>query len=259
VPHGQESGLVPTVPRCSGSTSNALPDNSIKVWILRPDARIFAEAFAILDEGERKRGDQLIRSEDRETYVTTHAALRLLLSEALGLPPREIKFSQSASGKPGLSSLHAHSDIDMSISHSAGLAAVALSRRGPVGIDIERKRHVVDCLHIAASAFGAEVTRRLASSDGPRRQEIFLRLWTAAEAYAKATGIGLAEIYGKIPLTLAGDDMPLLGANGVWTLQPLEFATDCVGSLVTKAPDATSTPTIIPTAITLAALFNSTT
>jgi 4'-phosphopantetheinyl transferase len=129
--------------------------------------------------------------------VVSHVALRLLLSELTGTAPESLRFERRCGhcgghghGKPHLSG---RSDIDFNISHSGGLALVAVARGRRVGADVERVRERTDVLAIARGSLSARERHAIESSatDEPRR-EAFFRCWTRKEAYLKGRGVGLA-------------------------------------------------------------------
>jgi 4'-phosphopantetheinyl transferase len=209
-------------------------------WILASSDDVATNAIAVLDDAERERSARLVRVADRAAFITAHAALRFLLSDAIEVSPAEIRLSTAGSGKPSLATAHACGDIDFSISHTDGLVALALSRRGAIGIDVERRRAVPDRLGVASRVFGGSVAEQLGRFRETEQHDIFLRLWTAGEAYVKATGYGIAGIQTHLPFELAIDGTPLLllGAAPLWTLLTLKMPGDYVGSVVVEGTSA---------------------
>ena len=87
-----------------------------------------------------------------------------------------------ASGRPMVDGL------EVSLSHARGLVAVAASRVGPIGVDVESHREF-EIDGMARRWFDpAEVTWLYRQPDP---LDAFLRLWTAKEAVGKALGRGL--------------------------------------------------------------------
>jgi phosphopantetheinyl transferase len=104
---------------------------------------------------------------------------------------------------------------------------------------VERDREVPDKHRIAIDVFGAAVAHELSSLRQPIQDRAFLQLWTAAEAYVKATGTGFAGLTGPIPLSLSpgsGDVQLRRGGPGAgdaeWTLIPLSLPIGYCGSVV---------------------------
>jgi len=231
--------------------------DSCGVWIIASNSDTPAEALAILDETERQRSARFARAADRSAFVTVHAALRYLLSAVVNVSPGDIKFATTSSGKPLLSPVHARDDINFSISRTAGFSAIAISSRGAIGVDIERQRLVPDHLGIAAGLFGVAIARQLAHYRDKEQHEIFLQVWTVAEAYVKATGFGLAGTE-HFPVLLATDGTPVLlhgpTARAPWGLRTMALSVDCVGSIVVAGGNAAPYRSCLPEMTTLAAL-----
>jgi hypothetical protein len=78
----------------------------------------------------------------------------------------------------------------VSLSHSGGWVACAISAAGPLGIDIEVHRPDRNFCEIAAAAFGPGEQAQVASEGAAS----FYRIWTLKEAMAKASGSGIAEV-----------------------------------------------------------------
>jgi 4'-phosphopantetheinyl transferase len=119
------------------------------------------------------------------------AARALLASTAAscaGVPVDAVALGRTASGAPllggGAAGWHA------SLSHTGGLAAVALSRLGPVGVDVEAVRPL-PALALSRRWFAPEDTEWLLGQAEERAGLGFLLLWTGKEAVSKLYGTGL--------------------------------------------------------------------
>lgn len=162
------------------------------------EARV-AGAARLLDADERARAERFHQPADRLRFLLTRAALRQLIGTALGLAPTAVRLRYGAAGKP---LLEGNDALHFNVSHSGAFAAIALSRRAPVGIDIEQPRADLDCLAIARAHFAAHEHAALAAvSEGPRRAA-FYRLWTFKEAVTKAHGTGITDGLPPIPTAL---------------------------------------------------------
>lgn len=119
------------------------------------------------------------------TSLLALAALRALLSRVTG--NADWRITRSSFGKPALEAGDGTAGPAISLSHTAGLTAVAIARGGSVGIDVEhhRQRHF-DAL--ADQALGPAERAEVAAGGACA----FYRIWTLREAMAKATGAGLA-------------------------------------------------------------------
>jgi 4'-phosphopantetheinyl transferase len=217
---GDETAIDPTI------------DPLAEVWALPSVPAIAGDAFGVLDREEQDRAARFVRDEDRDAFITARAALRHVVGAALKTHPAAIRFVRNPFGK--LLLCDSAPGFDFSVSHAGGLCVIALTWSGAVGVDIERRRDVPDRRRIAAGMCGEGVMRQLADTPAEQENDVFLRLWTAAEALVKATGRGLAGTWGRIPVSLAADGVPRI-ETAEWTLHELESLPGCVGSLVVRA------------------------
>lgn len=173
-----------------------------------------------LSPEEMARASRYRFDKDRRAFIAGRALLRICLAHYLGGNPRSVTFEYSSEGKPQLSSAHVV-QVHFNLSHTEGLAAVAISRGGRLGIDVEQTARGVDELEIAEKYFSTAETERLrALSEGERRLA-FLDYWVRKEAYAKATGRGLSDVLER-PHKHQNDDP-------CFTFLPLSFEGDYVG------------------------------
>ncbi len=141
---------------------------------------------------------------------------RLLLRHALeerGLRPMELLHDDR--GRPYLPD-----GPCVSVSHTAGAAAVALSGR-PVGVDVERLRTVRQGLD--RRIMGRREYEWYCARG--RRTEDLLTLWTLKESYYKCLGTGLPGFPNGTEFYLE---------HGLWRLEgsPLRFWTEKKGDLL---------------------------
>jgi 4'-phosphopantetheinyl transferase len=133
-----------------------------------------------------------------------HAQLRAILGSYVDVDPAAIAFVHGAQGKPAL----AGHDIEFSYTRSGNRALVAVSRRGPLGVDVERLKPGRAIDRIARRRFAPAEVAAIAGLDGDRQNAAFHQCWTAKEAYAKGVGAGLTM--GLATFSVAG----LLGREG---------------------------------------------
>jgi 4'-phosphopantetheinyl transferase len=178
-----------------------LPESDVHVWLVPVGvpAESLADLQSVLDDDEGERARRFRTGAARERFVVSHGVLRFVLGGLTGSPPERLRFARRCGwcggtdhGKPRLSDAD-RSGIDFSLSHSNGLALIAVARGRLVGADVERVRRRTDILAVARSAFSPAERRAIESpaTDGERR-EAFFRCWTRKEAYLKACGEGLA-------------------------------------------------------------------
>jgi 4'-phosphopantetheinyl transferase len=151
-------------------------------WLIRTDLPVVAALAGMLDDEERERARAFQLDRDRRRYVAAHAAARVLLGRHLGVPPREVRWERAGGGKPTVAG------VQVNLSHSGRLAALALSRDRPVGVDVQRVRSL-DVTRMSARYYPAGEARYVAAGHAPdARRRRFFTLWARKEACLKATG-----------------------------------------------------------------------
>jgi len=182
-----------------GPDRPALPRGQVHVWRADLDdpGWTVAACLALVDAAERERASRLLQPRYRARFTASRAALRTVLGRYVSIDtPAALAFAVGPSGKPALEGVG--SDIGFNLSHSAGVALVAVARACEVGIDVERERPGVRIDEIARRQFHPDVVRALLALDPPHRPAAFLRCWCALEARLKAAGTGFAAGAGML-------------------------------------------------------------
>jgi 4'-phosphopantetheinyl transferase len=146
----------------------------------------------ILSREEKNRAARFLLPEHRKRFIVSHGALRQVLAPRLGCAPETIRFGSAAHGKPIV--VWPEGACSFSLSHSADLAVVAVSREGEVGVDIEQRQPDRPFLELAKKYFFTRETLYLSGLDESDRILEFYRMWTLKESWLKAAGKGLAGL-----------------------------------------------------------------
>ncbi|MCK2216211.1 4'-phosphopantetheinyl transferase superfamily protein [Actinomadura sp. ATCC 31491] len=175
----------------------ALPE--VRVWKVFLDGPRWQGGWEWLSGRERERALALAGELDRRRYVAAHAALRAVLGRVCGLPPHEVRLATDDAGRPCLHpGTHDHLPgglVDFNLSHSDSWALIALAPPGVrAGVDVERIRADLDPLAMADRLYQPEEAARLRAAAPAAALTGYFRLWTAKEAFVKATGAGLAGL-----------------------------------------------------------------
>jgi 4'-phosphopantetheinyl transferase len=210
-------------PSRHGPGSSAL----LEVWRVFLPAAVnhFAMNIALLDSSERRRADCFHFERDRQRFVASHAALRLILGRALSVQPQAIRYALESSGKPRLDDAQASSGIRFNLSHSGEWALIALSARTPeisLGIDLEV--FDPDCpppLEVIPS-FSVDEQHAMKGLVGPELATAFYRCWTRKEALVKALGTGIGD--GLSLFTVCAGETAMLIDSKHPRLQPSQWA-----------------------------------
>jgi 4'-phosphopantetheinyl transferase len=178
----------------------------LSVCRLDDDADIARQtALGCLSPAERARAEGFCRDRDRDRFVRARGHMRRELARATGLDPAAIDLEEARGRKPRMRLRSGRACPHFNLSHSGGLAVLAVSWTGPVGIDVELLDRSLDPAQIAASVL-APREREVLSAAGPAGAlRLFLAMWTAKEARMKLTGEGMALDPRGIALTLDGE------------------------------------------------------
>lgn len=150
---------------------------------------------ALLPAAERERAGRLRRDVDRDRTIVAWALARTLLGELLGQSPPDVAIERhcvrcgsGGHGKPLVADRSA--GLHFSLAHSGAHVVVAVSRAGPVGVDVECLRPNADYRPMYRRTLTAE--EGVAFHAGGARPHDFLRTWVRKEAVTKAIGTGIA-------------------------------------------------------------------
>ncbi len=132
-----------------------------------------------------------------------------------------------------------------SLSHSQGLALIAIGGRGPLGADVELLRPVPDAAVLAAEYFTHREQEALAALPAHERDRAFLTCWSRKEACLKAIGVGLLVSSQTFEVGLAPErrsvELSVAGRILWLVVGPAPERLDCVGSLA-EAPGPKPAP-----------------
>jgi 4'-phosphopantetheinyl transferase len=196
---------------------------------------------ATLDSAERARAERFRRPPDRDAFLLFHGMSRVLLGRYLGEPAARIRLRAPPDGKPFLEDGNGQRPLEFNLSHSGGLALLAVTRGRPVGVDIERIRPEADDERIAQRFFSPEEVAALAAVPSERRSEAFFACWTRKEAYLKARGVGLSLPLRSFAVSVIPGRPPALlwseaGAQEIarWSFRDLSPAPGYAGALAAE-------------------------
>ncbi|MGK7934071.1 MAG: 4'-phosphopantetheinyl transferase superfamily protein [Microcystaceae cyanobacterium] len=171
----------------------SLNPNEVHLWCMNLQISEFlAQNFTNtlskdeISKANRFRFDYLTRR-----YIGARGMLRHLLGQYLTIEPSQICFKYGKKGKPSLDLPNFSEPISFNLSHSEEMSVFAFSYGGDVGIDIEKVREMTDVEAIAKRFFCPEEGSLIAGLTGKEQLTAFFELWTAKEAYLKATGDGI--------------------------------------------------------------------
>jgi 4'-phosphopantetheinyl transferase len=219
--------------------SGQLAADEIHVWTVPLVAAPaeFDRLGGLLSDSERERAARYVYAPAREQFTITRARLRLLLGSYLGLDPARIMFGTSNTGKPTLPG----TSLSFNVSHTQGLALIALTAGREIGVDIERVRTQPTHLDMATRYFTPGESQRLNALPPTESERAFFHVWTRKEAFLKAIGLGLSHGLERFEVSVPPDEpcrlLHIDGDAGVaagWTLLNLELEAGYVGALAVE-------------------------
>ncbi len=199
------------ISRWSASAGPAVPADAdtVHVWLIRSDLppAVLASLERLLDAQERRRVDSLTFPDHRRSFVVAHGAVRAILARHLDVPPAEIGWTYGPHGKPELAGAlaPARGGTHVSLSHSDGVALLAVTDARRVGVDIQRLPSRFDATGMAVRYFPRAEAQYVADAGEPGAQiRRFIGLWARKEACVKVTG-------GRL---MQGMALPVRAADG---------------------------------------------
>ena len=216
-----------------------LDAKQVHVWAWNLDLAPLPSDWELLNEEETLRARRFVFPQDRDRYVRAHSAMRTLLGDYTGVSPTGISFSTNAYGKPQIQSGNVMERIRFNLTHSAGIAALAVTRDYELGVDIEQVRPIDP--EIAGDHFSSRELLTLQGLPPEQWLQGFYRCWTSKEALLKGEGLGLnlpldgfdVEVHPRRPPALL-DVRPQTRIATNWLLAELVPAQDIVGTLAIR-------------------------
>lgn len=229
------------LPRDAGPMPLPSPLPGVDVWmcgLARAPDEVRALA-ASLSAAEAARTARFGRDDLRERYVVGRATLRALLGARLGCAPAEVVIGRGERGRPYAVDA---GGLDFNVSHTAGVALIAVANDVRIGVDIERGDRQLNVDGVARKFMAPDEQRRLGALAQDARRRALLRLWTCKEAMSKATGDGLSAPFREIGIdTTAGlvvTEGPEPYAPHRWALRPVPVSDDLYATVALWAANA---------------------
>jgi len=182
--------IQPTIHWPAGPVRPQLLPGEIHLWraALSLPGRLSASE-AVLSREEILRSRRFTFETDRDRFITSHGALRMVLGLYLSADPQSLEFQTGPTGKPQL--VQTFTDLRFNLSHSGDLALIGVSRGREVGVDVERVQGNIEFDQIVEHYFEPAEAWDLRTSPPHERVSKFFDLWTRKEACLKADGSGL--------------------------------------------------------------------
>ncbi len=217
-----------------------LGSDEVHVWAARldQDAESLAMLGASLCPEERARAERFRFPQHRNRFIAGRGLLRNILAAYLDVTPSELQFSYGPFGKPDLNGKSATGGLHFNLAHCEDLAVFALTRSGPIGVDVERVRPLEDAEDLVNRFFSPAESAAFHALAAEVKPAAFFNLWTRKEAWLKATGEGIAQSLNKVEVSfIPGEPARLLrlpaelGKVNSWSIVELTPAADYTAAL----------------------------
>ena len=149
--------------------------------------------------------------------------MKPLIAAHLACPADSITLRRDERGRPWLQC--PRPDWDANWSHSGDYLLLGLTHGRRLGVDIELKRPIQQCLPLAERFFHPSEVALLQATPAAERWNLFFRLWCAKEALLKACGCGIGFGLHRLTFTLATSGLrltacdPKLGRPWHWQIR----------------------------------------
>ena len=178
------------------SAPQSMDSHEVLIWYIEPesiqDPVQLKHFFQWLSPDERAQHGRFRFDKHRHTYLISHALMRGALSLITEVEPEKFSFTTNAYGKPFLTTPALQQTLHFNLSHTEGLAAVAISRHTEVGVDVENTQRQDMTQELAEQFFAPEECQAVAQASAHERTIKMLEFWTLKESYIKAVGQGLS-------------------------------------------------------------------
>ncbi len=170
---------------------------TVEVWWARVrDAR--PELTTELSAVEKGRLAAYARDEDKARFLLGAAVIRRVLGQRMEMSPATVQLDRSC---PDCDRPHGKvttEGMQLSVSHSGDLIAVAFHPRTAVGVDVELVDPAIDADSLASVSLAESEAEQLATVEPAERARAFTKYWTRKEAVVKATGDGIRADLRKV-------------------------------------------------------------
>jgi 4'-phosphopantetheinyl transferase len=213
-----------------------LREDEVHLWSAPLDG--CCDDLPLTDE-ERLRAGRFKLERMRRQFIGSRGHLRRVLSRYLALQPCAIPIQVEPSGKPCLDPA-VDGRLQFNVSHSEALAVYAVTRRGRVGVDVERWREIPNAEALVDRFFTRRERDLFNALPDDQRQAAFFRAWTRKEAALKAVGYGVQSL-DRCDVTFRPDEPELVLRMGddslaadKWLLRSWQPAPDYMAAVAVQ-------------------------
>jgi 4'-phosphopantetheinyl transferase len=217
---------------------------TVDLHVIRLDTPVehIATCRRVLSADEIARAERFRDKTLAECWIVARASLRNILAGYFDLDPAALRFDQQNNGKPIIAPARGEPPLHFNLSHSHYMAAIAITKHGPVGIDIEHLRRIRDWSGVASRFFSPYEQSQLSEVADKNKLHAFYTCWTRKEAVIKATGEGLSARLDEFDVSLRPDSDAVMIADRAereddapWHLRHFEPQAGYVGAMAIQS------------------------
>jgi len=171
-------------------------NDSVDVWRINISSNLalLDDFLAIINPGELARANRYYHTKDRNRFIISRGALRIILGKYLNHHPAAIEFEIGINKKPHIKNPN-NTGIYYNISHAGDWILLGISNAA-IGVDTEQINYDYNYEDVLPDNFSLEEISYITQTLSFER---FFTLWTRKEALTKATGKGLDSDLKLIP------------------------------------------------------------
>ncbi len=167
------------------------------------DAKSIAALMATLSPDELRRAARFRSHQLCERWMVARGALRYILAIYSKSQPSSLVLQAGLKGKPEL--VWPIENLSFNLSHTSGLALLAIAASGRVGVDAEIIRPGIEVADLSRRLFAPAEAEEILGLPPEGQTAAFFACWTRKEAYVKALGTGLSAPLDRFRVTVRAD------------------------------------------------------
>ena len=214
----------------------------VHLWHIDLDAasKNLAALGSTLSPEECERAKRFRSPDLSRRWTVARGALRCILASYCQSPPKSLVLQAEPKGKPKL--VWPATNVCFNLSHSGGLALLAITVDQRIGVDLEIVNPSIEVADLSRRFFAPAEARQILVLPAEELAVAFFRCWTRKEALLKAIGLGLSAPLDGFEVTVGADPARLVSADfvepGEWSLVDVSWPGTAAALAIEGRPPA---------------------